>query len=94
MTTEQWVPIPGFEGLYAINRCGDVLSLTRVVKRRDGTIQTFQARILRPMRHDRLWTVVLSDHGRQRRFYVHRLVREVFGAGTLAPGGARGKAAA
>lgn len=74
-----WRPIPGYEHAYCVNRAGDVLSLTRVVKRRDGTIQTFQARILAPMRHDKLTTVVLSDGGVQRRFYVHRLVAEAFG---------------
>ena len=31
------------------------------------------------MKHDKLKTVVLSDHGVQRRYYVHKLVRETFG---------------
>jgi hypothetical protein len=32
------------------------------------------------MKHDKLKTVVLSDHGCQRRFYVHRLLRETWGS--------------
>jgi hypothetical protein len=31
------------------------------------------------MKHDKLKTVVLSDHGVQRRYYVDKLVRETFG---------------
>jgi hypothetical protein len=75
----EWRPIPGYEGAYAINRDGDVLSLERVIEKRDGTRQPFKTRLLTPMRHDKLKTVVLSDHGVQRRYYVHKLVRETFG---------------
>lgn len=39
------------------------------------------------MKHDKLKTVVLSDRGRQRRFYVHRLVAEAFGDATPATAG-------
>jgi hypothetical protein len=72
-------PVPGFEGSYAVSRDGRVLSLTRVVRRRDGRIQTFQARILKPMRHDKLMTVCLSRAGVAHRRYTHRLVAEAFG---------------
>jgi hypothetical protein len=30
------------------------------------------------MKHDKLKTVVLSDPGVQRRYYVHKLVRDAF----------------
>ena len=36
------------------------------------------------MKHDKLKTVVLSDRGVQRRYHVHRLVREAFGDATPA----------
>ena len=36
------------------------------------------------MKHDKLKTVVLSDRGVQRRYYVQKLVRETFGDATPA----------
>ena len=46
-SADEWRPIAGYEG-YAINRAGDVLSLERVIEKRDGTRQPFKARILAP----------------------------------------------
>jgi hypothetical protein len=47
-----------------------------------GNLKSASSRQRAPMKHDKLKTVVLSDHGVQRRYYVHKLVREAFGDAT------------
>jgi hypothetical protein len=79
-TTTGWRPVPGYEGAYAINKRGDVLSLRRVVKRSNGASHTVRERVLVPavQRPRGRARVTLSAQGRRRRMYVHRLVAEAF----------------
>ncbi|STT55938.1 Uncharacterised protein [Klebsiella pneumoniae] len=40
----KFLPVVGWEGIYQVNECGDVISLPRVILRRDGTKQRFKWR--------------------------------------------------
>jgi hypothetical protein len=63
---EQWLPIPEWEGLYEVSDEGRVLSVRRqlLLKQRPDD--------------DGYLTVGLSRGGKQRRFFVHRLVLLTF----------------
>ena len=75
---ETWKPVRGYEGLYEVSSLGNIRGLSRVVHRRTsdrfvrGQIMSKQ---LMPNGYE---SVTLRDHGRQKRFYVHRLVAEAF----------------
>lgn len=43
-TTEQWAPIPGYEGLYEVSDHGQVRSLPRTITRSDGQQRTYQGK--------------------------------------------------
>jgi hypothetical protein len=83
MTAEpEWLPIPGWEDEYAINRAGQVLSLPRTVVRRTGSRYTVRcAHLLTPFpqRTSGALTVLLHRPGHRRRFTIHRLLQAVFG---------------
>jgi hypothetical protein len=80
MTTEQWAWVPGHEGAYQISSHGRVRSVPRIVMRRNGVPMTVRGRFLAPSRRPSgVATVTLADHGHYTGFYVHKLVRDVFG---------------
>ena len=76
--TEQWKPVPGYEGLYSVSDHGRVRSERRVVNRRDGRTYTFRERILRSGLSRGYACVVLCRDGTERTFKVHRLVMLAF----------------
>lgn len=83
MRSEEWRPVIGFEGLYSVSNWGRVRSEERIVVRRDGVHQPIRERILQPAicgRCKKFRKVHLADRGRKRTWYVHRLVKEAFGA--------------
>ena len=75
MTKEIWRDIEGYEGLYQVSDQGRVKSL----KRKDSLGRTIEERILKPVVVGRGYLQVdLYTGGKMKRFYVHRLVCEVF----------------
>lgn len=79
MATEQWRPVPGFEGEYEVSSEGRVRSLARTVVRRNGSPMTIPAkeksqRIL----ENGYMQVYLWSAGKARGFFVHRLVLLAF----------------
>lgn len=76
-STEQWLPVPEYEGMYEVSDRGTVRSLTRV----DAAGRHWKGRILKqkvrrgavPYRMVNLWR-----DGRGHMAYVHRLVAEAF----------------
>ncbi len=71
--------VVGWFGCYQVSRAGDVVSLSRIVKRKDGKTQCFQRRTLRPMLNNKGYFVVrLSAPGRRRVVPIHRLVADAF----------------
>ena len=83
MTTEQWLPVVGYEGSYEVSDQGRVRSLDRVIENPlpSGTIrrQKVSGRELIPgnQKSGGYFYVNLS-HKRQRSFHVHRLVMDAF----------------
>lgn len=73
--------IPGYDGAYAINRRGDVLSCERTIMRCNGRPQRIRKRILRQfLQHATgLTTVTLCRYGEHRTYCVHAVVRAVWG---------------
>lgn len=76
---ETWRDVVGFEGLYQVSDQGRVMSLDRVVVRRNGAAQKVRARELRPGRTRAGYLVVALAHGgHQKMIYVHHLVLAAF----------------
>ena len=68
MGFEYWMPISGFEGLYEVSNLGRVKSLPRA---------TTSGRILKSSSNGMGYQhIVLTKNGKQKDFYVHRLVAE------------------
>jgi hypothetical protein len=84
---EHWLPIPGYEGLYAVSDLGRIRSLDRVITRRtDGRTQKVKGRVLRLSRSVKgRPIVILSASGQSRTRPVHRLVLLAF-VGPCPPG--------
>ena len=69
-----FVDIKGYEGLYMINKEGEVLSCSRLC----GTIFK-KDRIVKPLKKSNGYLQVrLSKNGNQKKYYVHRLVAQTF----------------
>jgi hypothetical protein len=78
--TEQWRPIPGYEGLYQISDLGRVMSLGRVMTRTDGRQHTRQRKFMRPQPNSngRLQVKLTARNGSKRLYQVHRLAMAAF----------------
>jgi hypothetical protein len=76
--TEQWRPVVGYEGLYEVSDQGRVLSLGRVVVRKNGSPMEIEPRILKPSVIDSSLVVSLHANGVPFRARVARLVAESF----------------
>lgn len=78
-TSEEWRDIPGWEGYYQVSDQGRVRSVDRVVHGVDGREINRKGKITKlQARDERHLKARLSRAGRQKRFYVHRLVAEAF----------------
>lgn len=74
-STKKWVPIKGYEGLYEINRFGEIKTLKR--KRNDGRV--FLEKILKPnVSNLGYHSVTLYGNGISWKIAVHRLVAWTF----------------
>lgn len=80
-STERWLPVVGWEGLYEVSNFGRVRSIDRVVKGRHGPTR-YKGRVLRPGRNKTApyFMVQLAETGRKRKkhCYVHDLVLAAF----------------
>jgi hypothetical protein len=83
---EQWRPVAGYEDAYEVSDRGRVRSIARTVQRGRFSHRA-KERILAAatQRRTRLLQVVLSCEGRQRRHYVHVLIRDAFGDAAATP---------
>jgi len=71
-------PIEGFEGLYDIDHTGKVYSLSREIKKNNGTKQKINERLLSPIVKDGYLRVVLYKNGIGHKRYLHILVAKHF----------------
>jgi hypothetical protein len=77
--TEQWRPIPGYEGYYEVSDHGRVRSVERVVVRSDGRSCRYPGVVLQPfLRDDCHRTVTLARDGRRQTRWVYQLVMLAF----------------
>lgn len=75
MTSEEWRPIPGYEGIYEASSLGNVRSLARL----DGRGRRIRARHLSQWTHPSGHRIVkLSKNGEYRLGKVHRLILLAF----------------
>ncbi len=78
--TEEWKPIKGFEGMYAIGSLGNVKSLERFVPNKHG-MRRVKERILKPLHFEKKPYPSVFLHGANGKahiFAIHRLVAEYF----------------
>jgi len=77
---ETWKDIKGYEGLYQVSNMGRVKSLERTVTQKNGRKYSVKERILKPKtERNGYLRVNLYDYiGKQKLFFVHRLVCEAF----------------
>lgn len=74
----EWRTVAGWES-YQVSDAGEVRSLSRIVHRKDGKIQTFVGRDMRPMLNSKGYPAVrLSAPGRRAVVPIHRLVALAF----------------
>lgn len=73
---EQWTPI--YNGLYSVSNLGNVKANARDIETKTG-VRHYKEKILKPeMTQDGHLRIVLSEAGKRKRVFVHRLVAEAF----------------
>ena len=79
MKQEIWRPVVGYEGFYIVSSFGNVVSLGRVVVKRNGVTEKKHATPLRPHLAGKGYLYVnLYNNGKGRQCTVHRLVAIAF----------------
>jgi hypothetical protein len=75
-----WADVVGYEGIYEVSNNGLVRTKTgKTTVRKDGTIRTWQQRVLKQRVDDENFhRVNLWKDGKPKTFLVHRLVAEAF----------------
>lgn len=75
-----YLPIPGYEGLYEVCDMGHVRSLDRIVVGQDGVQYPLKGRILKAHSHKDVQYLFVSlwKNNKQCTVYVHRLVAQLF----------------
>ena len=76
---EIWKDIPNFEGYYQVSNLGNVRSVERIIKCRDGRTSNYPSKQLKQTKDKRGYSRVgLSVNGRRTTHGTHRLVAETF----------------
>lgn len=84
--SEEWRTVPGHDGLYEVSDLGNVRSLPRKTRGKDGVQRAFTGKVLLPrVQKSGHVKVVLYRGDTKRSVFVHRLVAEAF----IGPSGGR-----
>lgn len=76
---EIWGDIPKFEGYYQVSNLGNVRSVERIIKYRDGRTFNYPSKQLNQTKDTKGYLQVgLNVNGRQTTHRIHRLVAETF----------------
>jgi len=79
MSTEHWLPVPGFATLYEVSDLGRVRSRPRTIVRYDGRTQRLAGKVLKvAAKKSGHRSVMLYERGVGKRLHVHRLVLLAF----------------
>ena len=80
MVNEQWKPISEYEELYEVSNYGNVRSKDRLVKHSSGNgFRPVKGKMKKLCEHgDGYLYVTLSQNGKNKNHYVHRLVADAF----------------
>ena len=69
----------GYENLYQISNLGNVKSLSRYIRQKNNSKKLVKGKILKPIKTKKGYlAVALSKEGKEKRFYIHRLVAQEF----------------
>ena len=67
--------IAGYEGIYYIERNGDIYSQDRIVEGKDGRVLFYEGQLIKPrINNQGYYTVKLRKNGTQKHHYIHRLL--------------------
>lgn len=76
---EEWKNIKGYEGLYQINKKGQIRSLDRYATIKSGAQRIVKGKMkIASIRKDGYYSLILSKKGINKRYVVHRLLAETF----------------
>lgn len=81
LTVEEWRPITDWEGLYKISSLGNVCSLSRTIKKRNGAKVKMRGRVLRTHLNTSGYPSIRlldAETGRNINARIHRLIAEEF----------------
>lgn len=77
---EEWKDVLGYEGLYMVSNKGRVMSLDRIIHKKNGRDEFKKGRIM-SIRHNariNVYEVYLSNQGKRQAKKIHRMVAESF----------------
>ena len=79
-TSERWLPVNGYEGIYEVSSHGRIRSLDRTITRSDGQVRRLKGKILSAgiSQGGGYPLVSLYTQGKNQMRYVHSLVAESF----------------
>lgn len=76
---EEWKPVRGYEDKYEASNLGQVQSVTRSVRGREGSTREIQGKLLTPrIRPDGTWAINLWVKNEYRQIPLRRIVLEAF----------------
>lgn len=76
---QEWRDVPGYEGLYQVSSDGEIMSVERIIERKDGRINHVMPRKRkRILGRDGYYYCALSKGGKDVRQAVHRIVASAF----------------
>ena len=82
-STEKWLPVVGYEGVYDVSDQGRVRSLSRVTIRANGAPQTIRGKLIEGHDFRGYRQINVSKGGIKKLKFIHQLVVEAF----VGPGG-------
>ena len=77
MQKEVWKDIKDYEGLYQVSNLGNVKSIDKIIKRKNGIEQHFKEKIINKWNSNYAY-VNLSKNGKGKTYTIHRLVAQAF----------------
>ena len=76
---EKWKPIIGYEDCYEVSNLGRIKSLSRTIKKSDGTTQHYREKIMKPGKTTSGYAfIILCKNKRHKNYGIHRLVAQAF----------------